>query len=132
LTFSNFKSWAEKQDWQHKQLDKDILGDGKLYSKDTCRFVESWLNNILNNHGRATGKWPVGVSYDKSRNKFAAWLSIDGKTKGLGRFNTVPEAHQAYLIAKYQYVTGKINNYPDQKIREAVLDKLNDVLEVEI
>lgn len=32
LLFSNFKSWMETQDWEGKELDKDIFGDGKLYS----------------------------------------------------------------------------------------------------
>lgn len=33
LTFSNFKSWMEKQDWEGKHLDKDLLQTGsKVYS----------------------------------------------------------------------------------------------------
>lgn len=33
LTFSNFKSWMEKQDWEGKELDKDLLVRGnKVYS----------------------------------------------------------------------------------------------------
>ena len=37
LTFSVFKVWMEKQDWEGKQLDKDLLFEGnKIYSADTC------------------------------------------------------------------------------------------------
>ena len=28
LTFSNFKTWMEQQDWKGKQLDKDIIKKG--------------------------------------------------------------------------------------------------------
>lgn len=39
-TFSNFKAWMEKQNWEGKQLDKDILIEGnKVYSPETCVFV---------------------------------------------------------------------------------------------
>lgn len=42
LTFSNFKIWMEKQDWQGKQLDKDILSKGgsKTYSPSTAMFFQ--------------------------------------------------------------------------------------------
>ncbi len=37
--FSNFKSWMETQDWEGKQLDKDLLvKDNKTYGPDTCLF----------------------------------------------------------------------------------------------
>jgi hypothetical protein len=37
----------------------------------------------------------TGVCWDKSRNKWAASLKIDGKTKNVGRFLTKEEAHSA-------------------------------------
>lgn len=47
-TFSNFKRWMEKQDWEGKVLDKDLLsGDDKIYSPDTCVFLPSKINNFL-------------------------------------------------------------------------------------
>lgn len=47
LTFSNFKSWMEIQDWQGKELDKDIRVKGnKVYAPSTCRFVTRAENNI--------------------------------------------------------------------------------------
>ena len=39
LTFSAFKVWMEKQDFERKQLDKDLLFEGnKVYSAETCVF----------------------------------------------------------------------------------------------
>jgi hypothetical protein len=37
-----------------------------------------------------------GVSWDKSRKKWGAYIHVDGKTRGLGRFDTEREAAVAY------------------------------------
>ena len=48
LTFSNFKRWMEKQDWEGKQLDKDIIVLGnKVYSPETCAFVLGVTNGFI-------------------------------------------------------------------------------------
>ena len=48
LTFSNFKSWMEQQDWEGKQLDKDLLVyKNKIYSPETCVFVSSVINSFF-------------------------------------------------------------------------------------
>lgn len=42
LVFSVFRSWMEQQDWEGKELDKDIRVRGnKLYSPTTCLFVST-------------------------------------------------------------------------------------------
>ena len=122
--FSNFKLWMEAQDWQGKQLDKDLLGNGKFYSSETCNFVPSWLNNLFIDRGRARGKWPLGVSYHLRLKKFQSNVNIDAKQKYLGYFDTLEEASEVYCKAKLQYVQNKMKNYPDQRIKEAVLKKV--------
>ena len=62
LTFSNFKAWMEQQDWYGKELDKDILFPGnKIYSPDTCIFVDQGVNKFLIESNAARGKYMVGV-----------------------------------------------------------------------
>lgn len=47
-TFSNFKTWMETQDWEGKELDKDLRGNGKkVYSPETCTFVTREVNLSL-------------------------------------------------------------------------------------
>ena len=128
LLFSNFKSWMEQQDWQGKQLDKDFLGDGKLYSPKTCCFVEGWLNTLFTDRRRARGKWPLGVDYHKQTQKFRAILSVNSTGKHLGYFDTPEEAHKIYLKAKREYVQNKMQNYPNTKIKQAILARVqNDI-----
>lgn len=45
---------------------------------------------------KARGKWPKGVTFDKSRALFAAKIRKYGKTYNLGRFETPEEAHEVY------------------------------------
>ena len=48
LYFSKFKSWMEQQEWESKELDKDIMVEGnKTYSPNTCLFVSKEVNYIF-------------------------------------------------------------------------------------
>lgn len=42
----------------------------------------------------------LGVYFHKAMGKFRAEIMINGKTKGLGYFDTAEQAHKAYLEAK--------------------------------
>lgn len=47
-TFSNFKKWMEKQDWEGKHLDKDLKKPGNfVYSAETCLFIDPLINNLI-------------------------------------------------------------------------------------
>lgn len=48
LRFSTFKTWMQFQDWEGKELDKDLLsGKSKIYSPETCGFIGKDLNNFI-------------------------------------------------------------------------------------
>lgn len=67
LTYSNFKSWMEQQDWEGKHLDKDLLGNGKLYSPETCCFLTPKANTYLKyDSKRKAPNLPTGVYLDKN------------------------------------------------------------------
>ena len=44
-----------------------------------------------------------GVYWDKSRNKWVVLININGKSKNLGRFDTVEEAINIRILANEQY-----------------------------
>jgi hypothetical protein len=65
LTFSNFRRWMVNQDWQGKQLDKDILVKGnKIYSAETCCFVTQAVNMIESRAKHYKFISPVGENVD--------------------------------------------------------------------
>lgn len=104
LTFSVFRLWMEKQDWEGKALDKDIIKPGnKVYSSDTCIFVTLQINNLLCDSRSTRGEHPRGVSFNKNRKKFKAYCSVYGKIVHLGYFDSPIQASNAYIRCKYNH-----------------------------
>lgn len=78
LTFSNFRSWMEVQDWQGKELDKDVLGSS-VYGPDACLFIHKVVNT-LSIVGKArqdknSGSWYGLVRTPKGRIKTKRYLT---------------------------------------------------------
>lgn len=124
--FSRFQSWMVSKDWEGKHLDKDLLGDGKLYSPGTCCFVEPWVNNLFLDSGRIRGEFPIGVS--KQGKRYKAQIKINGKKTHIGMFDSPDEAHGAYCRAKLNHVRTLMTDYPDLVVKEAVLKKAEELL----
>ena len=104
-TFSNFMDWMKTQPWEGKHLDKDILVPGnKVYSPQTCVFVNHQINSFLNTNPTKRGKYPVGVRFKKLSNKFEAQIKKFGKNRSIGYFNTAEEAHEAYKKERSKYI----------------------------
>tara|TARA_R110000764_G_scaffold17080_2_gene47021 strand:+ start:809 stop:1414 length:606 start_codon:yes stop_codon:yes gene_type:complete len=113
LSFSVFKAWMKRQDWDGMELDKDIMVKGnKVYSPETCLFIPRDLNGLLNSGRAARGDYPRGVSFVKRDNKFRAQMKQDGKPTHLGIFNTKEEAGKAYIKAKNKEINRKAIMYP--------------------
>lgn len=103
LNFQNFAEWYTKQKYYGLgyELDKDLLIDGnKIYSPNTCILVPQEINKLLIDREAKRGDYPIGMCFDKKRNKFSVSFSVNAKTKHLGRFDTVEQASQAYQAAK--------------------------------
>lgn len=102
LYYPNFKKWFEGQVFEKGyHLDKDLLKKGNtIYHPDFCLFLPQQINKFLGNRSRSRGQWPVGVSYDKSTEKWDAKLSVDSRSVYLGLFSSPEKAFAAYKIAK--------------------------------
>lgn len=125
LTFSNFKAWMETQDWEGKHLDKDILFPGnKVYSPETCVFVDGKVNSFLTEHGAARGQWLIGVHWNAGAEKYQARCSGgSGKQKYLGLFNTELEAHKAWLSFKLDVARKLATEQTDPRVAKALVDR---------
>jgi hypothetical protein len=131
LRFSMFLAWMQRQDWQGKQLDKDILIPGnKIYSPDTCVFVPSALNMFLVDTGKTRGDWPLGVS-ETRRGRFRATCRnpFTGKTEWLGQFNDPEEAHQSWRARKHQHALRYADQQTDPRIAQALRTRFLPVQE---
>jgi len=107
----------ELQDWKDKQLDKDLIGDGKLYSPDNCVFVSRSLNQMLNSG--ISGEYPIGVCRHKS-GRFVANVKTNGDRKYLGLFPSPEEAHSAWRTAKLEIAQGYLASETNPRVRYAI------------
>lgn len=120
--FSNFKRWMEKQDWQGKELDKDILYQGnKVYSAKSCRFVDKLTNGFLNDHNAARGDWPIGAHLRKD-GKFQSQCSnpFSRKREFLGYFTCQRRAHEAWRRRKHELACQLADLQTDERVALAL------------
>ena len=125
LIFSVFRKWMETQAWEGKELDKDILSLGnKLYSPETCVFVDGRVNSFIIESVACRGQWMIVVYLDKRYNKFQARCKDgSGKQKHLGSFNTEIEAHQAWLKYKQELALELAAEQTDPRVAKALIDR---------
>ena len=106
FNYQNFASWYDQNyyqiEGQRMNLDKDILVKGnKFYSPETCVFVPQNINKLFIKSNKSRGELPLGVSFEKSSNKYIATCNNhDGSRKKIGRYNSPEEAFIAYKECK--------------------------------
>lgn len=124
--FLTFREWMVQQDWEGKELDKDILFPGnKIYGPDTCVFVDQRLNKFLTEGNANRGEHPIGVTFHKRDKKFIAqcWDVTTGKQKQLGGFFTAQEAHDKWLEFKREQAKLLAKEQSDVRISTALIER---------
>ena len=125
-TFSNFRAWMMTQDWEGKQLDKDLLFEGnKVYGAETCVFVTPMVNTFSTDRGAARGEWLIGVYWNKAAEKFLAKCSnpFSGEQEHLGLFTCEQEAHKAWLKRKLELAHELAAEQTDESVSKALILK---------
>jgi hypothetical protein len=121
-SFMAFRAWMMTQDWEGKQLDKDIIVPGnKVYSPATCVFVSSQINTLLLDSAAQRGKWPIGVDWLKSKGRFRAKIRENGRQRVLGTFTTPEAAHLAWRKAKARVVRTAARECDDPRVSAGLL-----------
>lgn len=134
LNFQNFAAWCDTQEFFNTKddkgrsyhLDKDIITKGnKIYSPDTCCFVPQYVNKLLSKRDKMRGEYLVGVTYEKKCSRYIAGMSVFGKHKHIGSFDTEFEAFQAYKKAKEAYIKEVAEEWKDridERVYQALLN----------
>lgn len=125
-TFSNFRAWMESQDFEGKQLDKDLLVKGnKVYGPNVCVFVSQTVNKFTVDCGASRGKFLIGACWDKPTEKFQAKCSnpLTKKNEHLGLFSCEVEAHQAWLKRKLELAHELAAIQTDTRVAKALIDR---------
>lgn len=132
LNYNNFYTWYKcnyyEIEGEKMCLDKDILIKGnKIYSPNACIFVPSRINSLFVNCNKKRGNLPLGVSFNKNKNKYVAQYSkkINDKTKNtiIGLFNTIEEAFNIYKQTKENYIKQVADEY-----KHSIPEKLYDTM----
>jgi len=120
LKFSTFRQWMCQEDWENKELDKDIIIPGnKEYGPSTCVFVSHEVNTLLNDHASDRGDLPRGVKTNGKR--FQARLSLSGRREALGTFDTPEEASKIYILAKSREIIRVANLQENIRVKNGLL-----------
>ena len=93
------------------QMDKDLLGNGLIYTKDICVFLPREINNATIKPKKKK-ELPTGVY--KSKNRYVSKISRYNIERNLGSFKTIEEAFSAYKEAKESYVLELAEKWKDK------------------
>lgn len=139
--FKSYDLWCE---WAREQkgflnteyngkiwsIDKDILGDGTIYSEDVCVFVPTEINNLVKGSGRENLPTGVVESGSNSFNPYTAKLKYLGVSFSGGVYDNVERAHKVYLRFRKEMVKDIMEIYGDS-VDERVYSKLRETCEPE-
>lgn len=123
LTFSNFKRWVQDQDWEGKQLDKDIIVPGnKVYSPETCAFVSRDLNYFILDSPKRRGQCPIGVRWHARDKKYHARCNnpFTRQYEWLGMFDCPKNAHLTWKRRKHELACQYADMQTDPRVAEAL------------
>lgn len=126
LKLSNFKAWMETQNHEGKHLDKDILCPGnKVYSPETCVFIDHVINSFVIECNSTRGKWPIGASWDKGMGRFKAQCRnpFTNVKETLGYFNCPDKAHHAWLTRKLELAKLLAEGQQDTRVAKALIKR---------
>lgn len=123
LNFSEFKAWMEKQDWKGNEIDKDLLFVGnKIYSPDTCAFVDGVTNKFITDRAADRGACAIGVYFEESTGIFQAYCNnpFTKKQERIGRFKDEISAHLAWKKRKHELACQLAELQTDERVAAAL------------
>jgi hypothetical protein len=112
--FQNFRVFYEKNYKKGYHLDKDLMNIGnKIYSEKNCSFVPREINMLLAYKANDSILQKIGVNEDRGISRFRVRITIEGKRKCIGVFNTIDEAYSVFKIAKEDSIKNIANKYKE-------------------
>lgn len=126
LTFSNFKRWMETQDWNGKHLDKDILVKGnKVYSPETCVFIDSVTNTFFGDCGSAAAGRLTGASWHSGAGKYRSQCCnpFTKKAEHLGFYDSEIGAHLQWKKRKHELACQLAEVQSDSRVSASLISR---------
>lgn len=125
--FMNFKSWVDSQperQWRCLQLDKDLLGDGTLYSPENCAFIPKIVNTFISYPSKKERQFMLGVSLREFGYSARCNNPLDSnQSRYIGYFKTEYEAHRAWQSRKHSYSCILAEQQSDKRVAKALRER---------
>lgn len=114
LNYQSFAMWYDENRYEipgRLHLDKDILVPGnKIYAPEKCLLVPQRINMMFMSKEREHDPdLPIGIHRVVTRRGTKFRSDYGGKT--LGTFDSLNEAHDCYVRAKYQHIHDVADEY---------------------
>jgi hypothetical protein len=124
VSFMGFREWMLSQDWQGKHLDKDLITRGnKIYSPETCVFVDQALNNFTTTRAGRRGRYLIGACKIGSTFLAQCRNPFTHRGESLGNFPTEMEAHLAWQAKKHEHAVKLVESITDLRVKRALLTR---------
>ena len=129
LTFSKFKEWMEYQDWDNKELDKDLIKAGnREYCPEYCVFIHSKVNSFTIDSGSVRGNSLIGTSWHKRDLVFQAYCNnsfVRRTREHLGYFTDEIQAHLVWKSRKRELAIQLANSeyVTDERVAQALINR---------
>lgn len=106
-SFANFYQWWKDnyynlpEELGRLELDKDFkVKNSRTYSPDTCLLIPQRFNSCIKNRRTMDRKYPIGISYDKKKQKYHVRTNVDGKDTHIGNYESLDEAFSVLKTVK--------------------------------
>ncbi len=122
VKYSGFLAWSIQYEISSYYLNIDILADGSwVVSPETVTFLSPETHFFFKFPRSKFSSLPYGVSVCEG-GRYRASMSIRGKQRNLGRYETAREAHKAWQKAKADHALVLAQDHPDLKVKKALMN----------
>lgn len=122
--FSNYRLWHKENAMGDRKvdLDKDVLISGNtVYGSETCTLIPHFTNTLFENRRGVE----TNIVFNNTTGKYDVTMSILGKRREVGTFDTEKEARQGFIDYKQDYIrkyTKKCKGKVPNKTYEAMVN----------
>lgn len=105
--FATFYKWWQENYYElpeemgRIELDKDFKDKHcRTYGPDTCLLIPQRINGCKPNRRTGNKEFPIGLTFNKKKQKYQVRMNIDGEDTIVGHYDTLDEAFQVLKITK--------------------------------
>lgn len=130
--FATFLQWWNENYYElpegmgRIELDKDFkIKNCRIYGPDTCLLIPQRINGCKPNRRTGDRELPIGITFNKEKQKYRVRTNVDGKDTRIGYYDTFGEAFSVFKSVKENEMKKLANLYKPyipQEVYDAVMN----------